>query len=114
MDVSLILRLAQMCCPFYNSTVFHAECLVFLSLVCMEYVNTHTHTHTHTHPSIHSYFVSRTLYFSPCVSPAQKRDQNLNFTSPIPLPPNTHTISSFKSYYTQVRFVVRVANFPLS
>ena len=52
MDVSLILRLAQMCCPFYNSTVFHAECLVFLSLVCMEYVNTHTHTHTHIRPSI--------------------------------------------------------------
>ena len=78
MDVSLILRLAQMCCPFYNSTVFHAECLVFLSLVCMEYVNTHTHTHTHT--SVHAFLfcVTHTLFLSLCL-PSPKKGSKFEF-----------------------------------
>ena len=78
MDVFPVLRLAQMCCPFYNSTVFHAECPVFLSLVYMECINTHTHTHTHTHPSIQSYFVSRILFLSLCL-PSPKKESKYEF-----------------------------------
>jgi hypothetical protein len=73
MDALPILRLAQMCCPFYNSTVFHAECLVFLSLVCMEYISTHTHTHTHTHTSVHPVLFCVTDTVPVRVSPQPKK-----------------------------------------
>jgi hypothetical protein len=47
MDVLPILRLAQNVLPLLQFYCVSCECLVFLSLVCMEYINTHTHTHTH-------------------------------------------------------------------
>ncbi len=110
MDALPILRLAQMCCPFYNSTVFHAECLVFLSLVCMEYISAHTHTHTHTHIRPSSPILCHGYCSCSCVSPAQKRDQNMNFTFPVPLPPNTHAICRFQ----KLLFVFVVSSAPIT